>query len=340
MNESTRIELFLAKIIGEEVETPEPHTRIELFLAKIAGEDVETPTPITRIELFLAKILGESVETPEPHTRIEIYLAAIAGAEITVPEPETRVEYYLNEWASAPTGEETTVTGVSPLLLESALAKPMVSLTQFGKCSQASTPSGSNVPIVCNNGEIKWDSVNERIYADGTAEVISIGEQTATAESLYAVGDYADTQDIISGAVTRKVGIKVLDGTESWATSGVNAYQFLLTEMLSTNFGAGLCTHFQTISTINDFGIRFGANNSRIYAYVTSEFATLEAWTAFLAAQYAAGTPVIVLYPLAEPVTESVAGQHLSTEQGDNTIYITANVSDIPIEATYMREVS
>lgn len=473
MNESTRIELFLAKIIGEEVETPEPHTRIELFLAKIAGEDVETPTPITRIELFLAKILGESVETPEPHTRIEIYLAAIAGAEITVPDPETRVEYYLNEWASAPTGEETTVTGVSPLLLSRALEAAIISLTQSGKCTQASTPSGSNVPIVCNNGVLKvspnllnpsesniiigyyynengrpvasqqnwrsglipiiggrtyifygrrksdntlsaynrinWFDANENnilpratyaadtvtvgtapnnaafaglscapynsssavtretfdefnwmfaeasaeipyrpygeLYADGTPETITLGAQTASAESLYAVGDYADTQEVISGAVTHKVGVKVLDGTESWgagsAGTGYRKFSLEISDLIPDGGAAvsGLCSHYKW-EYANVVGNFYFASSGSVLQIVEESSKSLSSFKSFLAAQYAAGTPVIVLYPLAEPTTESVAGQHLSTEQGDNTIYITANVSDIPIEATYMREVS
>ena len=65
---------------------------------------------------------------------------------------------------------------------------------------------------------------------------------------------------------------------------------------------------------------------------------TAEAWKAWLAAQYAAGTPVIVIYPLAEETTESVTPQALSTSEGDNTITATANVSPIQLEATYIKE--
>ncbi len=69
----------------------------------------------------------------------------------------------------------TKLTGNSPLSLPNAVAKPIKSLTQYGLCTQASTPTPSDpVDIMCNNGVLKWDSVNERIYADGTPEVLTV----------------------------------------------------------------------------------------------------------------------------------------------------------------------
>ena len=164
---------------------------------------------------------------------------------------------------------------------------------------------------------------------------------TAVAEMLLKVGDYQDQQEIIDGTVTRNVGVKVLNGTEDWQASGSSAYQFLTTDMLSGNFQTGLCTHFDIISNVADFGIRLGATNARIYAYVTSQYATRSDWTTFLANQYAAGTPVIVIYPLATPTTESVAGQSMSTTQGDNIAEITqASLSGLELEVKYKAAVS
>lgn len=99
MEPIARIELFLAKITGEDVELPVPQTRAELFLAKIAGESVELPAPQSRLELFLAKIAGQDVELPEPQARVELYLAAIAGEAVDPPEDyASRLEYYLGKW--------------------------------------------------------------------------------------------------------------------------------------------------------------------------------------------------------------------------------------------------
>ena len=62
------------------------------------------------------------------------------------------------------------------------------------------------------------------------------------------------------------------------------------------------------------------------------------AFKAYLADQYAAGTPVIIIYPLATPTTESVTGQHLQVAQGDNTLEITqASLTGLELEAGYTK---
>ena len=73
-----------------------PMTRLESYLAKIRGDEVDTPETKTRLESYLNKIAGiESEEIPVPRSRLEFYLAALAGEEIEVPAPKTRLEEYL-----------------------------------------------------------------------------------------------------------------------------------------------------------------------------------------------------------------------------------------------------
>ena len=151
-----------------------------------------------------------------------------------------------------------------------------------------------------------------------------------------AVGTYKDIQEVLTGNVTRNVGIKVLDGTEDWQASGTNAYQFLSNNMLSGNFNSGLCTHFDIISNVTSYGIRLGAINSRIYAYVVSQYETLTDWINWLKSQYANGTPVIVVYPLATAITESVTPQTLTTRAGTNIVdIIQASINNLPLEVSY-----
>ena len=182
----------------------------------------------------------------------------------------------------------------------------------------------------------------------GTPEVITItasgaDTQTASAPDLFAVGDYADEAEIISGAVTRKVGVKVFDGTETFSTSTAYGKAFLI-NAASSAWGAGrtgsvLCTHFlglpQTTSSQANNTCFFNLTGHFYFRVAdNSDTAAFKAW---LAEQYAAGTPVIVVYPLAEETTESVTAQPLHTSEGDNTISVTANVSPIELEATYMK---
>ena len=56
----------------------------------------------------------------------------------------------------------------------------------------------------------------------------------------------------------------------------------------------------------------------------------------FLADQYNAGFPVIVVYPLATATTESVTGQTLTTQAGTNIVEITqASMDNLELEVSY-----
>lgn len=149
------------------------------------------------------------------------------------------------------------------------------------------------------------------------------------AASLLAVGDYKDTQDIVSGEIIRRIGIKVLDGTENWAqltnTTG-SRFLFYIDEKGNSAFNAEpVCTiatgrsnnwsddsDLIIVRTNRNFGIMNPSNMTNT--------STVEEWMAYLAAQYAAGTPVIVLYPLATPTSEQVAAQPIKTKYKFDTI--------------------
>ena len=171
--------------------------------------------------------------------------------------------------------------------------------------------------------------------------------QTASVENLLAVGDYQDEQDIISGAITRNVGIVVLDGTEGW-TKPAGADYFRLDGMFtdailySSDNPAIICSHFvgrkskTSASGMVDGDIKLGyaSSHSRLYLKYAA-MATADDLKDWLAAQYEAGTPVIVIYPLATATTESVAGQSLSTGSGQNTLTDVAEVTNPEYSIVY-----
>lgn len=351
-----------------------------------------------------------------------------------------------------------TLTGTLPITF-TAVKEKIESLKQFGKVVQNGTPTPeSPVDVVCNNGAVKWDSTNQRIYADGTPEVLTVGgvdnfpsrdgetarriigsagvitensnysvsepfqlsagsyictwnvgsgarpfgiwecdaegnvdrdgmifyrassvagvnegsftltapklamasyrsnakdlsivraPQTATVPDLYAVGDYKDEADIISGAVTRKVGVKVLDGTESWysVTGYADIYGLAVADGIFTINQLCVSTHY--VGTIDTNASMKSGTIKAVHASVlapkkvsvyikdSTNGTSLAAWKSYLAAQYANGTPVIVLYPLATDTSESVPAQPLNTAEGTNVVDATANAANATgIEAT------
>lgn len=184
------------------------------------------------------------------------------------------------------------------------------------------------------------------LYTDGTPEVLTIGEQTASVVDLYSVGDVADEQDIISGAVTHRISCHVFDGTETFSKSSAYGKAFLINAAYAA-WGADrtkavMCTHFlglpQKSGTQDDNTCFFNATG-HFYFRVTDNSDT-DAFKAWLAEQYAAGTPVIVFFVLAESTTESVAAQHLATAQGDNSVSAVSNVDPVTLEVEYAKAVS
>lgn len=155
----TRLEMFLA---GEELD---PVTRIEKFLA---GEAL---VPVTRQEMYLAAMGGQSVDLPDPVTRLELFLAKAAGMSVETPDPVTRIEMFLSEWSGG--GVELTVSGNAPVTLANAIAHAIVSLTQEGKVTQASTPTPSAPKdIVCNNGALRFGALGQNLLNSSAANTV------------------------------------------------------------------------------------------------------------------------------------------------------------------------
>lgn len=165
---------------------------------------------------------------------------------------------------------------------------------------------------------------------------------TATAEMLLKVGNYQDFQSILDGVVTRKVGAKVLDGTETGWTklSGANYVSLpktAISNMVNETDATCLSNSFVQVAhgsiSLSEECFSVGASYMN---FKKAGDPTAAQFKQYLADQYAAGTPVIVIYPLATETTESVTGQTLQVQAGDNTLEITqASLTGLELEATY-----
>lgn len=189
-----------------------------------------------------------------------------------------------------------------------------------------------------------------RVYADGPIETIAIKDSnssvvsTATAETLLSVDTYTDQQEVISGSVARKCGAVVLDSSFAWTYDGaygrVNATIPNLWGSTVARTVPGLCTHFEwlshqeSISSITA-GQCYSAGANRIFLHISQTSAA--AFSTWLDAQKAAGTPVIIVFPLETATTETVTGQPMQTAAGDNTAEITqAGMAGLELEVEYV----
>lgn len=157
---------------------------------------------------------------------------------------------------------------------------------------------------------------------------------------LLSVGDYKDEAELISGIKTGKVGVKVFDGTENWTayTSSTLVIQNATSDWGAVAGVGGYCTHLTVLKageTTFAGSCRF-ATAFNLYEYKTAfGVADVAGFKAKLAEQYAAGTPVILLYPLATETTEHITAQHLDTHQGTNIVDSVANVGPLEAKVEY-----
>lgn len=163
--------------------------------------------------------------------------------------------------------------------------------------------------------------------------------QTATLTLPRTI--YGGEVDAVTGEGQETWKLVTLDGTESWGTWGLNANNPAVTGFYTYDINdydhinvKGICSHLAATAKDvwggRDVGIGFatvGMSYYFMYCVPNSllpdisaghEVASLKA---YLAAQYAAGTPVQIAYKLAEPVPFTVTGaQPISALPGVNTV--------------------
>lgn len=181
------------------------------------------------------------------------------------------------------------------------------------------------------------------VYGDETAYKPYTGSTTdiALPETVYG-GEV----DAVSGEGHETWKFVILNGTESWYTWGINAHNPAVTGFYTYDINdydainvKAICSHSAMTNKGTwggtNAGIGFAiAGEIRYFMYCVPtsllpdisaghEVATLKA---YLAAQYAAGTPVQVCYKLAEPVPFSATGaQPIPALSGVNTILTDAD---------------
>ena len=134
---------------------------------------------------------------------------------------------------------------------------------------------------------------------------------------LRKVGNYADSYDATTGKITRRVGVKVLDGTENWQRGAESPTFKVFLEFFDSpgkDYQIVSCSHFAFLSAHitsavgdNQISMFKPAGASTYDKIVIGKFdiSGVMAFKQWLADQYNAGTPVTVYYPLAEPVEEN-----------------------------------
>ena len=193
-----------------------------------------------------------------------------------------------------------------------------------------------------------YERVNNVFYLKtGSSEfvipTVSTVTNTATCEDLLRINNYADDHSILDGVVTHNLAIKVLDGTETgWTLSNKSFSNSTLFADRKIEKSLFYCSHFAynegTTSAIPNGCCGAAAQAANLY-FRNDVLNNATEWTTWLANQAKAGTPVIVIYPLATATTENVTAQTLPLEYGNSTLSIIQSSMDgLQLEAKYKQK--
>lgn len=166
-----------------------------------------------------------------------------------------------------------------------------------------------DVWITVQGSVAKGKSVNETTYP-----YIVPGTTAPTVYTPYR-GDmlnlalprtvYGGTVDAVTGDGAETWKLTTLDGTEAW---GINViYLYLRLGLPGNQQKYGLCSHFIYRYAYADDNIFVDSGGVWLGKKLTDKY-TVDTWKSYLAAQYAAGTPVQIAYKLAEPVPFRATG--------------------------------
>ncbi|MFQ6760531.1 MAG: hypothetical protein ACLRFM_04015 [Alphaproteobacteria bacterium] len=213
-----------------------------------------------------------------------------------------------------------------------------------GDTATAYTPYNS-LCATCDGQIVTYTSATGTVSQNGTPTPTNPIDPVFYTQGnmvLRKVGDYADTYDATTGKITRRVGVKVLDGVTAGAKIGTawnTTYKrgsFAVSDMKSTaaDVSDALSSHFEYSQDVYGaptvFG--FGTNNGTIFISFLGldNVASADTANAWLAQQYAAGTPVTVWYPLATPVEETVSASYCQQAiKVATTKYVESQFSDL-----------
>lgn len=236
---------------------------------------------------------------------------------------------------------EKTLSGVQPITFRSD-GTALTAWSIAGNMLQTGTPTQENpiTPQECG------DLVASGSYAGKYQISITLAGLTHNIyldEPLRKIGEYTDCVDE-GGAVTRRIKRLALTGDEGWTLTSINAHGIVNFRYPGTiddrlaQIGNVLSSHFPMSRSgnadVTNESVRITAQNILYLRCFESEVSTVSTLQQWLSDQYAAGTPVMIWYVLAEPTMDSVDVPALTTAKGSNTLAVSSSLQPSVVSIT------
>lgn len=150
---------------------------------------------------------------------------------------------------------------------------------------------------------------------------------------------YGGEVDAVTGDAKGTWQVKSLDGTEGWAIRDTYIGVYIL--LSPTDSGKAICTHFDVRRTFNGDNLYISDTGTVYLGRALSNKYTVDTWCAYLAAQNDAGTPVQIVYKLAEPIPFTATGaQPMPALAGANTVLTDADSATVTGRADPIKRIT
>ena len=152
---------------------------------------------------------------------------------------------------------------------------------------------------------------------------------------------YGGTVDAVTGEGLQKWGTVTFDGTEKWVFDGnyIVLYSAVSTKTMPAS---GLCSNHLYLYSYAGNCIFIDSRACYLGAKLTAKYEySIANWKSYLAAQYAAGTPVQIAYKLAEPIPFTATGaQPIPALPGVNTLMTDADTLTVTGRADPIKRIT
>lgn len=196
------------------------------------------------------------------------------------------------------------------------------------------SPEDADTMLSKGDRPLAYEPYGARIQIDCGGETANV-YMAAPLRKIGAVYDFLDS----GGTVTRKIEEMVLTGAEKdWAKATSYAGCFYLRNAFGALRTDCVCTHLPYVD-VSEFtkGTCTISDSWRLNMWFPQfdNGTTLEEFVAYLAEQYAAGTPVKVQYVLETAKTEQVVAPEVKTVEGTNSLSVVAEVQPSSMTIKY-----
>lgn len=262
---------------------------------------------------------------------------------IMLNEGSTALPYepYGNSWTNTPhyihNTSTDTITNLPADIYTDGTA--ITSYTIKGNTVQSGAPTPTSPIPVQGVGDLVESGEHAGQYA---VEITNNGSTVATLytnKPLYGTGtnlDYLQRLADGSGVEHRAWGVYVFNGTENAEFRKLDSvYRYSVRIGNSIHIPQSKCTHFTWSTVSGGTQNHFYITDAQYLHLFSVDLTTVEAFKSYLAAQYAAGTPVTVIYPLATPTDTPVALPEIQTAAGANVIDVDATVQPSEVTVNY-----